>query len=153
MENNNITIEANIEGWNLIKATRLITIVANNGDLLGMDIPGLYIGLNMNSGNIYAFNEGSDNNIIPYIDINGGLHFYLSLPYHEWEEDINGYERLNHVIQDYLVSVHGIVNIHGIEDDDIMEDIEYIKNRINDDILAKINNIMQEYENKYGEEI
>lgn len=153
MENKNITIEANVAGWDLTKATRLITIVANNGDLLGMDIPGLYVGLNISSGNIYAYNEGSDNNIIPYIDINGGLHFHLSLPHYEWEEDINGYKTLDDIIHDYLASVHSIENIEDIEDDDIMEDIEYIKDRINDDILAKINNIMQEYENKYGGEI
>ena len=152
MNNKNITIDANIEGWDLTKATRLITIVANNGDLLGIDIPGLYIGLNENSGNIYAFNESSDNNIIPYIDINGGLHFYLSLPYYEWEEDINGYKTLDDVIHDYLVCVHNIESIDEVEDDDIMEDVEYIKARIDNDILAKINNIMQEYENKYGEE-
>lgn len=152
MENKNIIIQANIECWDLTKATRLINVVANHGDLLGIDIPGLYIGLNEGSGNIYAFNEGSDNNIIPYIDINGGLHFYLSLPYHEWEEDINGYEKMEDVIHDYLAIVHNIESIDEVEDDDIMEDIEYIKNRINDDILVKINNIMQEYANKYGEE-
>lgn len=152
---NNITIEANMQGWDLTKATRLIGIVSAHGEVLGIDIPGLYVGLNMNSGNIYAFNESSDNNIIPYIDINGGLHFYVSTPYYEWEEDINGYENLDDVIHDYLAIVHNLDNlesIEDIEDDEIMEDVEYIKARIDNDILAKINNIMQEYENKYGEE-
>lgn len=150
--NKNITIEANIEGWDLEKATRLISIVVNYGDLLGIDIPGLYIGLNSSSGNIYAFNEGSDNNITPYINIDGGLHFGLDLPNYEWEDDINGYKTLDDVIHDYLVMVHNIESVEEIEDDDILEDIEYIKNRIDNEVLAKINNIMQEYENKYGEE-
>lgn len=153
MKNKNITIEANIEGWDLTKATRLIGIVAEHGELLGMDIPGLYIGLNTSSGNIYAFNEGSDNKIIPYIDINGRLHFYLSLPHYEWEEDLNRYESIDSVIYDYLASVHNVTSIYDIEDDeDIIEDIEYIKNRIDNDTLAKLNKIIKEYEEKYGEE-
>ena len=152
MENKNITIEANMQGWELRTATRLIGIVSAHGEVLGIDIPGLYIGLNSSSGNIYAFNESSDNNILPYIDINGGLHFYLSLPYYEWEEDINGYKNLDSVIHDYLVMVHNIESVEEIEDDDILEDIEYIKNRIDNEVLAKLNKIIKEYEEKYVEE-
>lgn len=149
---NNITIEDKITGWELTKATRLIGIVSEHGEVLGIDIPGLYVGLNMHSGNIYAFNESSDNNIIPYIDITGGLHFYLSLPYYTWEEDIDGYKTLDDVIHDYIVMVHNIESVEEIEDDAILEDIEYIKARIDNEVLAKLNKIIKEYEEKYVEE-
>lgn len=154
MQERNIQIDDSIEaGWDLTKAVRLTTLVAEHGERLDIDLPGLYVGINNKSWNIYAYNERSCNEIIPYIAIDGDLHFCVNTPYFGWEQEIENYTDVEDIVKDYITLQHDMTDINeAMEYSNISEDIEYIRNILDNDKLAYIKKVMQEYKNKYGEE-